>query len=82
MYRSEAPKALVKYFNVLELTLTERTRIFNLGYYTWVEQRGVSLDAFMVRAQPKFWRSIRRALDHWDRSIEELNGQVRVAGHA
>ena len=27
--------------NVLELSHAERTRIFNLGYYTWVEQQGV-----------------------------------------
>ena len=27
--------------DVLELTHSERTRIFNLGYYTWVEQQGV-----------------------------------------
>ena len=29
--------------DVLELTHHERSRIFNLGYYTWVEQQGVSL---------------------------------------
>src|SRR5205814_5585255 len=32
--------------NVLELRHVDRKRIFNLGYYTWVEQQGVSLEDF------------------------------------
>ena len=32
--------------HVLELSHIDRKRIFNLGYFTWVEQQGVSLDGF------------------------------------
>ena len=32
--------------HVLELTHLDRKRIFNLGYYTWVEQQGVAIDDF------------------------------------
>ena len=31
--------------HVLELTHVDRKRIFNLGYYTWVEQQGVMIDS-------------------------------------
>ncbi len=61
---------------VLELTRADQTGIFNLGYFTWVEQRGVSLDAFMVRATQQFWRALRSALEQWDGWIDELNGAV------
>jgi cysteine synthase len=65
--------------NLLELGPQERTRIFNLGYFTWVEQRGVNLDSFTARAQPRFWESLLGALETWDDLIERLNTEVRSA---
>lgn len=35
--------------NLEELTCQGRDRIFNLEYYTWVEQQGVSLEDFTAR---------------------------------
>ena len=31
------------------MTQAERKRIFNLGYYTWVEQRDIALEDFDAR---------------------------------
>jgi cysteine synthase len=59
--------------DVLELTRHERSRIFNLGYYTWVEQRGVSLDAFERRRSPAFWAELRESLPALDALIVEFN---------
>ena len=59
--------------DVLELTHSERTRIFNLGYYTWVEQQGVSLEAFEKRRSQKFWKELREAASAWDGLITEFN---------
>jgi cysteine synthase len=59
--------------DVLELTHGERTRIFNLGYYTWVEQQGVSLEAFERRRDQGFWRELRQAAPAWDALIKEFN---------
>ena len=42
--------------HVLELTARDRDRIFNLGYYTWVEQQGVSLAEFEARRSQSFWQ--------------------------
>ena len=60
--------------DVLELTHAERSRIFNLGYYTWVEQQGVPLEAFEQRRVQGFWADLRRAAPAWDALIAEFNG--------
>src|SRR5439155_75026 len=44
--------------HVLELTHFDRKRIFNLGYYTWVEQQGVAIDDFDRRKDRRFWRGL------------------------
>jgi cysteine synthase A len=59
--------------DVLELTHGERTRIFNLGYYTWVEQQGVALHAFERRRSREFWVEQRQAAAAWDELILEFN---------
>jgi hypothetical protein len=59
--------------DVLELTRQERARIFNLGYYTWVEQRGVALDAFERRRSPAFWTELQESLSALDALIAEFN---------
>jgi cysteine synthase len=63
--------------DVLELTHHERSRIFNLGYYTWVEQRGVALADFERRRSREFWGELRRTAPAWDALIAEFNA---VAG--
>jgi cysteine synthase len=62
--------------HVLELTHRERKRIFNLGYYTWVEQQGVSLADFDKRRDQNFWQGLVDSIPAWDRLINELNADV------
>jgi hypothetical protein len=59
--------------HVLELRRTDRDRIFNLGYFTWVEQQGVSIEEFEARRRPEYWKETRAIVDVWDRQIEALN---------
>jgi cysteine synthase A len=59
-----------------ELTYEDRARIFNLGYFTWVEQQGVSVDEFRARKGPQFWSGIRDVIPVWDQMIEEFNGRT------
>ena len=61
--------------HVLECTDTDRNRIFNLGYYTWVEQQGVSIEEFEARRDQSFWRSLLDIVPVWDDLITELNGR-------
>lgn len=65
--------------HVLELGQRERTRIFNLGYYTWVEQQGVPLPAFESRRRQETWDRIRGYLGRWDEMIGEFNQRTGVA---
>ncbi len=62
--------------DVLELTHDERSRIFNLGYFTWVEQQGVPLAEFERRRSQGFWRGLRRAASAWDGLITEFNARA------
>ena len=66
--------------HVLELTHSERKRIFNLGYYTWVEQQGVSVEEFDRRKYQAFWRSLVETVPVWDRMIQEMNEEVGARG--
>jgi cysteine synthase len=61
---------------VLELRHVDRKRIFNLGYYTWVEQQGVSVDDFDRRRSPDFWQGLVDAIPAWDQLIQEFNAEV------
>jgi cysteine synthase len=62
--------------HVLELRHTDRKRIFNLGYYTWVEQQGVSVEDFDRRRDQKFWQALAEMIPAWDRMISEFNAEV------
>ncbi len=64
--------------DVLELRRADRDRIFNLGYFTWVEQQGVPLEEFEARRHPEFWTERRSVGDVWDRRIGELNDRTGV----
>lgn len=61
---------------VMELRHVDRKRIFNLGYYTWVEQQGVSVEDFDRRKSQDFWNDLVNSIPAWDRLIEEFNGEV------
>ena len=61
---------------VIDCTALDKNRIFNLGYYTWVEQQGTPLDVFEARRSQSFWRSVRAYVPVWDELINEFNARV------
>lgn len=63
-----------------ELSHKEREGIFNLGYYTWVEQQGVSLEDFTARKTQSFWNALRPQVKEWDTLIQQFNEDVRARG--
>jgi cysteine synthase len=65
--------------DLLELGQLERERIFNLGYFTWVEQQGVSVADFDARRRQSFWRGLGAHVDAWDAMIRELNARARAS---
>jgi len=62
--------------DMLELTREDRERIFNLGYYTWVEQQGVSVEDFQVRRDQAFWRGLLDLVPAWDEAIRAFNART------
>jgi cysteine synthase len=65
--------------DMLYLTEEDRRRVFNLGYFTWVEQQGVSVEDFVVREDQAFWRSLRDLLPEWDEAIRAFNARSGMA---
>jgi cysteine synthase len=63
-----------------ELTYEERTRIFNLGYYTWVEQQGITIEDFEARRDQSFWKAQHAKVEGWDELIDEFNARTGVLG--
>ena len=59
--------------HVLELDQRSRERIFNLGYYTWVEQQNISIEAFDSRRNPQFWNHLMDLVPIWDRLVDQFN---------
>jgi cysteine synthase len=64
--------------DLLETTTRDRERIFDLGYYTWVEQRGTSIEDFVARREPAFWTGLRSRLEAWDELIVDFNARTGV----
>ena len=62
-----------------QLDTVERNRVFNLGYYTWVEQQGVDVSDFDARRNQSFWDALRPLTETWDGLITEFNGRTGAA---
>jgi hypothetical protein len=67
-------------YDMLALTDEDRERIFNLGYFTWVEQQGVSIEDFVARRDQAFWRRLREHVPAWDEAIREFNARTGRIG--
>ena len=59
--------------HTLELSQIDKERIFNLGYYTWVEQQGTSLEEFESRRSQSFWDKHYKDMISLDEKIKEFN---------
>jgi len=59
--------------HVEELGQRGRERIFNLGYYTWVEQQGKTVEQFNARRSQAFWKDQRQMAGEWDQQVTRFN---------
>jgi cysteine synthase len=64
--------------HILQASLRDRERIFNLGYYTWVEQQGLGVDDFLARRSQSYWTGLRAKIAAWDSLIGEFNARTKV----
>lgn len=63
--------------NMIEMTRQDKQRMFNLGYYTWVEQQGVSVEDFDARRDQGFWDGLMDIVPVWDEMIGEFNAALK-----
>ncbi|HUF37296.1 MAG TPA: pyridoxal-phosphate dependent enzyme [Anaerolineales bacterium] len=65
--------------HLLELRYTDRRRIHNLKYYTWVEQQGKTYEEIVAQWQhPDYWTSVQRLAPEIDGLIREFNERTGV----
>jgi cysteine synthase len=66
--------------NMLELRYTDRRRVHNLKYYTWVEQQGRTYDEIQAQwHQTDYWTEVQKQADEIDELIVEFNREVGLA---
>lgn len=66
--------------NLLELRYTDRRRVHNLKYFTWVEQQGKTYEEIQAMWHERtYWAGIQKQADEIDALIEEFNAEVGLA---
>ena len=66
--------------NMLELRYTDRRRIHNLKYYTWVEQQGRTYAEIQDQwAAPDYWSDVQKQADEIDELIVAFNKDVGLS---
>jgi beta-phosphoglucomutase-like phosphatase (HAD superfamily) len=66
--------------NLLELRYTDRRRIHNLKYFTWVEQQGKTYAEIQSMWQePDFWTGVQKQAGEIDALITEFNKEVGLS---
>ena len=63
--------------NMLELRYTDRRRVHNLKYYTWVEQQGRTYEEIQAQwHEPHYWTDVQKQASEIDELIVEFNKEV------
>jgi cysteine synthase A len=63
--------------NLLELRYTDRRRVHNLKYFTWVEQQGKTYEEIQkMWREDNYWAGVQKQADEIDALIEEFNAEV------
>lgn len=66
--------------NLLELRYTDRRRVHNLKYFTWVEQQGKTYTEIQAMwNESDYWTNVQKQADEIDALIEEFNVEVGLA---
>jgi len=66
--------------HLLELRHTDRRRIHNLKYFTWVEQQGKTADELQAQWRDRdYWRDIQGQVEQIDALVTEFNRLVHEA---
>lgn len=65
--------------NFLELSYTDKKRIHNLKYFTWVEQQGKDVEELDAQwYEDNYWEERFSVVSEWDKLIESFNKRVGI----
>ncbi|MBF0544417.1 MAG: pyridoxal-phosphate dependent enzyme [Candidatus Riflebacteria bacterium] len=64
--------------NFMELNFSDRKRLHNFKYFTWVEQQGKSVEEINELWDPEFWDEAYTLVPKWEKLIEDFNSQTGV----
>jgi cysteine synthase len=65
--------------NMLELTYSDRKRVHNLKYFTWVEQQGKTYSEIQAQwYDPNYWTNVQKQVPEIDALIDEFNADAAV----
>ena len=67
--------------DILDMDEANRNRVFNLGYFTWVEQQGIAIEDFERRRSQTWWDNLRPLIDSWDARIDDFNAATGAKHH-
>ena len=62
--------------HLFELQHRDKERMFNLGYFTWVEQQGVEVEEFSARKESSYWTKLQQLIPEWDAMIRAFNEET------
>ena len=63
--------------DMLELRYTDKRRVHNLKYFTWVEQQGKTYDEIQTMWYERdYWTDVQKQVGEIDALIEEFNAEV------
>lgn len=63
--------------NMIELSYTDRRRVHNLKYFTWVEQQGKTYEEILAQwSERDYWTNVQAQVSEIDGLIEEFNAEV------
>ncbi len=65
--------------NLCELSHTDRKRLHNFKYFTWVEQQQRGVEELNRLWDPDFWTETFAQATEWDRLIDEFNRRTGLA---
>ncbi|NOX28698.1 MAG: pyridoxal-phosphate dependent enzyme [Actinobacteria bacterium] len=68
--------AAVDTADLLEMGAVERNRVFNLAYFTWVEQQGIEVPEFEARRSQDFWNGLRPMMADLDELVVDFNSRT------
>lgn len=65
--------------NMLELAYTDRKRVHNLKYYTWIEQQGKTYPEIQAQwYDPNYWTELQSQVGEIDELIKAFNADVGI----